>query len=303
MKSDNGILTLGIEGGGTKTTWALVNAAGQVLKHGQSSKGNISHLMDEEILKNFQEIEKKAGQSMQIIGAGFAGCHLAPERARVRRLLQHVWPKVKNLVVGEDTQTAYGSAHGSKEGIIVICGTGSNVYGVKNGRAEKAGGWGFLFGDPGSGYDTARRALVAVFSAYDTDRVVCPLGQRFLQMTKKKALDQLVPHLVNSFDKTQVASLSLAVFEAAGAGDKMAQAVLQEGAVQLAQRVHWISDRLGMTKPAIGCIGSLLEKQEGYRALFTKAVQTKVKGAQVFVITTPGAVGAARMANPLLLAE
>lgn len=302
MKSDNGILTLGIEGGGTKTTWALVDASGLVQKHGQSSKGNISHLKDEEILKNFQQIEKKAGQSIQIIGAGFAGCHLAPERARVRRLLLQVWPKVKNIVVGEDTQTAYGSAHGSKEGIIVICGTGSNVYGVKNGRAEKAGGWGFLFGDAGSGYDTARRALVSVFAAYDKNRVVCPLGQRFLQLAKKKELDQLVPYLVNNFDKTQVASFGLCVFEAAAAGDKMAQAVLLEGAEQLAQRVHWISKRLGMTKPSIGCIGSLLEKQEGYRTMFTKAVQAGVKGAQVFVITTPGAVGAARMANPLLLA-
>src|SRR5205085_1278058 len=53
-------------------------------------------------------------------------------------------------------------------GIVIIAGTGSIVYGRnQRGEAARAGGWGHLIGDEGSGYWIGREALAAVMRAED----------------------------------------------------------------------------------------------------------------------------------------
>ena len=52
--------------------------------------------------------------------------------------------------------------------LALICGTGSIVYGrTVTGELLRAGGWGYLFGDEGSGYAIGIAALRAVMRAYD----------------------------------------------------------------------------------------------------------------------------------------
>ena len=61
---------------------------------------------------------------------------------------------------------AAGSPTGPK--LAMVCGTGSIVYGrTTTGELIRAGGWGYLFGDEGSGYAIGVAALRAVMQAYD----------------------------------------------------------------------------------------------------------------------------------------
>jgi N-acetylmuramic acid 6-phosphate etherase len=300
MKSRNGNLTLGIEGGATKTTWVLMDDAGSILKEGSASDSNIQHVTDAQFTAVMRTIAFRSGANVTAIGAGYAGCQLPKEQARLRKILKSVWPAAKKIIVGEDTVTAYAAAHGTREGIIVICGTGSNVYGRREGRAEKAGGWGSLMADPGSGYDTARRGLQAVYEAYDVDRRVPLLGEYFLRATKQKTLEELVTYIYAHNEKSVIAGLGVCVFTAAQEKDPLALHVLQEGAKALAIRVANVTTRLRLVNPSIGLIGSLLVKSPLYLEMFTKAVKARVKRATLFPITTPGAVGAARLVNPHL---
>src|SRR5438128_1339137 len=53
-------------------------------------------------------------------------------------------------------------------GIVIVSGTGSIAYGRNaNGEAARAGGWGHMIGDEGSGYWIGREALTAVMRAAD----------------------------------------------------------------------------------------------------------------------------------------
>ncbi|CAF4867733.1 unnamed protein product, partial [Rotaria magnacalcarata] len=53
-------------------------------------------------------------------------------------------------------------------GVVIIAGTGSNcvVYNG-DGSSKRAGGWGHLLGDEGSGYWIAQRAIKRVFDHAD----------------------------------------------------------------------------------------------------------------------------------------
>ena len=294
MKS-NGFHTLGIEGGGTKTTWALIDASGAVVREGKTTAGNISHLDDAELATMLGSIRNEAGAEVNSVGGAFAGCHLEPERRRVEVVLRKLWPEVGRVVIGEDTMSAFAGAHGSGEGLIVIAGTGSNVQGHKDGRWEKAGGWGALFADAGSAYDLSRRALEVVYAHFDKTQQVTALGHGFLRRMGQNNLAEMVQPILEHGSKTEVASLCPVVLGAAKEGDRLAKDLIAERAGVLADRVLYVARRLSLKEPNIGLVGGLFEKEQTYVRLFEKAVRARLKAGRIFVSRVPGAVGAARM--------
>ncbi|NDE84738.1 MAG: N-acetylglucosamine kinase, partial [Verrucomicrobia bacterium] len=162
MKQGNvkeGGLILGIEGGGTKTTWVLLGPGGRVMAQGQAGPGNVMLVGGEGLKKIFRQISRALPAQPGAIGGGFAGARGAAEFSLIRSALRFVWPKVAKVVVGQDVDSALAAAWGAGDGFLVIAGTGSNVVGKKNGKKTGAGGHGHLLGDGGSGYDLARRAL------------------------------------------------------------------------------------------------------------------------------------------------
>src|SRR5271163_253675 len=96
---------LGIEGGGTRTTWALVTPKGKVLAKGEAGPGNTLLMSDAALEKLFRTIRRKAGSRMDAIGGAFAGCQLASEKKRVEKILRRVWPKTKTVRIMEDTRS------------------------------------------------------------------------------------------------------------------------------------------------------------------------------------------------------
>lgn len=295
MTKGKDIFVLGIEGGGTKTTWALVDQHENIIREGKTSSGNTQQLNDSQLLALFRSIHSGGGRQVDAIGGAFAGCHLESERQRVKKALQRFWPNVSTIEVGEDTQSALAGAHGKKDGICVIAGTGSNVFGRKNGHWEKAGGWGHLFADVGSGYDIARRGLQEVYAHYDATQKTGKLAERYLAATRQNNLEEMDPWVLAHGSKTELASLSHCVFEAAEAGDRLAKQVIQQGIDGLVLRVQYIAKRLKIKTPSIGLVGGLFEKIPLYEKLFRQAVHQWSPRSSVFVSRTPGAIGASRM--------
>jgi N-acetylmuramic acid 6-phosphate etherase len=265
--------TLGIEGGGTRTAWTLLNPSGRVARRGTASAGNTLLLSDAKLASLLHSIRTQAGSKVDAIGAGFAGCNSEVERGRVRRAVRKIWPQAHRVVVAGDTESALAGAHGQDDGICVIAGTGSNVVGRSRGKVYKAGGWGHLFSDQGSGYDLARRGLEAAYRHYDATEKVGPLGHAFLRATGQNSLEKLVPWILQRHDKTEVASLSPAVFQAARQGDPLAKALIRSGAQALAEHVGFLVRRLKLKKPPIGLVGGLFEKEPIYQRAFRQALR------------------------------
>ncbi len=283
---------LGIEGGGTKTTWSLIDEQGKVVAQGVGEASNLHHVSDPTLLRIFAAIRRSLTVKPQSIGAAFASCHLERDRQRVKKLLLQTWPKVEKIVVDEDTCSAYAGCHGQKDGIIIIAGTGSNVFGIKNGRREKAMGWGSLMADFGSGYSIARAAFVGVYDYFDETQKMGILAKLIVKKAGVSDLEQFVGYILNRESKTEVASYAPCVFEAAAKGDPLAKKILLDQADLLAKRVGYVIKRLGLKKPDIGMVGSLFEKQPVYYNIFSKSVKKSFSVGKLFVSQVPGSIGA-----------
>lgn len=296
---------LGLEGGGTKTTWALFAREGKLLRQGAAGPGNTLLLTDAALEKLLRAIRRQIGAGgirgakVGAIGGAFAGCQLADEKARVEEILRRVWPAAGVVRVMEDTRSVLAAAFGEGPGIVVIAGTGSNVAGQKSAAApiEKAGGWGHLFSDEGSAYDLVRNGLRLAYETYDTTRKISRLAREFLAATGKRSMEELVSFLLRDTSKTAVAQWARCIFSAAQGGDGDAKRVLALGATMLAGNVVVLARRLGFRTPRIALVGGLFENQPGYITAFRQALQRELPRAEVFLLTTPGVFGAARLAG------
>ncbi len=154
MKQSNAkelVPLLGIEGGGTKTSWILLGQGGRRLAGGAVGGSNLLLTGRVGLKEVMKELAKKVTMAPRAIGAGFAGARGKKEVEMARGVLREVWPKAVQVVVGQDTDSALAAAWGGEDGFLVIAGTGSNVVGRIHGKKYSAGGHGHILGDAGSG--------------------------------------------------------------------------------------------------------------------------------------------------------
>jgi N-acetylglucosamine kinase-like BadF-type ATPase len=95
---------LGIEGGGTKTTWARVARDGTVRAHRAAGAGNTLLLDDAALKQLLESIAAAAGHDVAAIGAAFAGCARLEEQHRVERAIRAAWPDVGPVRVIADRE-------------------------------------------------------------------------------------------------------------------------------------------------------------------------------------------------------
>src|ERR1035441_8990474 len=145
---------LGIDGGATKTLAAVLDLQTNALHlaHGGPSNQDAvgARAAVEALLGAADEVIGRAGATSDGLGAAvlaIAGTDTAAVARHVRSARTDAW------IVVNDVVGAWATATGAGPGVAAISGTGSNVFGVgTDGRSWRAGGWGHLLGDEGSGY-------------------------------------------------------------------------------------------------------------------------------------------------------
>jgi N-acetylglucosamine kinase-like BadF-type ATPase len=145
-------------------------------------------------------------------------------------------------------------AAGSPEGwgIALVAGTGSFAFGQsREGRSCRAGGWGFLFGDEGSGYAIAVAGLRAAAQAADGRGPATRLLGAFLEHLQLPSPEALIPIVYRiAGDRAAVAALAEVVLKTAGQNDATARELLDQAARDLAQLVAAVARRLGLAGAA-----------------------------------------------------
>jgi N-acetylmuramic acid 6-phosphate etherase len=287
-------LALGIEGGGTKTEWMLTepgpDGLPHVLEKGVLPASNMKLADDDQLTRLFAAMPEGAAR----VGLFLAGCATEDDRRRLHRLAAVRWPGAR-LAVGSDRDSALATSFGDADGIVVISGTGAAVHGRRGEQTERAGGWGQLLGDRGSGYHLTMQALRQVLSRYDLTGEVSPVAKTILRMLALNGLRDLVDWVMQA-EKMSVARLAPAVFEAAHAGDLGMQAVIEEGARILAQFTGAVARRLEALALPVKLFGGLFVHHPEYAALFRKELAHLLPRAPVEVCSVSGALGAAWLA-------
>ena len=223
--------TLGIEGGGTRTTALLTDARGREIRRASFGPGNVRLLDDRGLVRLFRNIAKQF-EKTNAIGLGLAGARNAKDRARVQTAVEKVW-KGTPCHVTHDLEIAL--AYFNSAAVLVLSGTGSCCFGkAADGRTAKMGGWGHILGDKGSGFEIGLRALKACVFYFDRDGTWSRLGERLLRATGTNEPDDLIDWIAAA-DKHAVAALAPEVFAAAKLRDRIARDILEGAAGMLAK--------------------------------------------------------------------
>jgi N-acetylglucosamine kinase-like BadF-type ATPase len=238
---------LGIDGGGTKTR-CVVGDEKSVLGTGSGSGCNILRVGEacaqDSLARAIHEACLAAGVSPQQIARTCAGISGAADDGIAslvqRSLIEVVGGAIE--VIG-DMEVALEGAFGGDPGIVVIAGTGSIAYG-RNTRGERAraGGWGRVVSDEGSGHWIAVKALAAALRVRDRG-LSADLLDRLMTALEVRTADDLVIR-VNSDPVRDYASLFPVVLASAEAGDHEAADVLEDAGRELARLAEILIDRL-----------------------------------------------------------
>jgi N-acetylglucosamine kinase-like BadF-type ATPase len=140
------------------------------------------------------------------------------------------------LNVTHDAKIALAGALEGEPGIIVIAGTGSIAYGENaQGEAARAGGWGYIYGDEGGGFDIARQAVRAALREHEGWGPRTALTPAVIELTSAAdANDALHRLYTTEWPRSRVAEMAMAVDRIASEGDPLAADILRQSAQQLA---------------------------------------------------------------------
>jgi len=169
----------------------------------------------------------------------------------------------RRLIVTTDAVIALAGATISGQGIITISGTGSIAFGRNAiGRCARAGGWGHIFGDEGSGFDIARQATRALVRAEEGWGPATRLREMLLEATGTHSANEML-HLFygDAWPRSRVAKLARLVDAAATDSDPVAVDILNNAAQQLALFTGAVRQQLWQEEAAIqvAYIGGVFE--------------------------------------------
>jgi N-acetylmuramic acid 6-phosphate etherase len=290
---------LGVEGGGTKTAWVLVEAAAgdgdsgwqlRGIDQGKLPPSNFRLATPERLRAIFGELPKQIDRA----GIFLAGCGTEEDRQSLSRLCREIWPGAA-IVTGSDRESGFAAALGNGDGIVVNAGSGSSVTGKRGDRVENAGGWGHVLGDAGGGYFLSIQALRLILREYDLHRGELQFAAKILRALGMNNYDELV-RWAQTADKMEVASLTPVVFEAAAAGEEQVMGIVEEGARVLCEYTEALASRLHLLAPKVMLLGGLFHRDSIYTHAFRRRLKKNLPDARVANAERAPELGAAWLA-------
>ena len=238
-----------IDAGGTKTVCQLADERGEVLAEARRGGANLQAVGELEVEKVLHDVMEEAIGDHDVrpaaICLGVAGVD-RPDDARVMRgIMRRIGAKARVLVVN-DALIALEAGAPETPGVVVIAGTGSISSGrTDRNQAARAGGWGYVLGDEGSGYWIGRAALRAVLREADRRGPATQLSGLLLHYYGVARAQDLIAQVYHgSLRPAAIAALAQCVQGAFSDGDAVAIGILRSAADQLESAAMSVARRL-----------------------------------------------------------
>ena len=341
----------GVEGGGSTTTVVILSAppgggrasvVGRAVGSGSNgwsigvpAAAAVMHAL-------LREARTAAGlpadaplQSLGVCGSGFLQvrararlpCSQPSQQSALEACFRAAEPTLaRHYYIDNDSPGSIFTGAGGAGGLVLIAGTGSMGQVMAPlaspgapARTANCGGWGHGFGDEGSAYAIAVRAVRGVFHGDDG---LAPAGCAPPASAAAKAAmlahfgiadkDGMLDVFYKDFDKARVAGFARAVAAAATAGDAFCASVLAAAGAELGDMARTLARHLGgaagaSAVPRIVCVGSVWKSWPLLREAFVAAATAPAAGGappplpafQLVRLTETSAVGAAWRAAAL----
>ncbi len=260
---------IGVDGGGSRLRIVIVDEDLQVIAQSQSSTVNPSIIGRNRSADLIRAAIRDVVQGASVdpgkihgVGIGVAGAASDHDASWLQDVVEGAVPQAE-CVPSSDMEIALVGAHGVRQGVLVLAGTGSVAMAVNaSGESARAGGWGYLIGDEGSGYFLGRRALSAVMQAHDGQGSATLLSEHILARLRLTSPEQIITWLYQAEIPRvrDVAQLAPLVLETAAAGDDVAVGIIVSAVDALELLCRTVVHRLDMCNPSIAFAGGLLEQ-------------------------------------------
>lgn len=296
---------LGVDGGGTKTACVVLDRRRNIIGQGRAGSSNRNSVGDEtaraNLTRTVQDALTAAGIQTNMVGvvcAGMAGVDRPLERALMNSWFAELLPGIPTLIYNDALVALASGTGGELYGAVVISGTGMIVYGIDaSGQTRRAGGWGPLFQDKGSGYAIGTAALAAIAQAVDGLGPATSLEGALLDYLDLSTPQALIPWAYSDLAWSRIAELSPLVVECAQQHDPVATTIIEEAAIDLAAAVEHVVrslNLLGETIPIVlsgGNLGSGL-----FSSLVSQHLHSLIPKAQLVRPNVEPVMGAALLA-------
>ncbi len=279
-------LYLGIDAGGTRTTCAISNGQ-KIVARSSAATIKIKKVGADAAFAALSEaismaLKAAEARPAQIVSScvGVAGASIPEVVEWTTRSMRQLLPGSLRVVL--DTDIAHEAAFDDGVGVLVIAGTGSNVYGKnEHGTVARAGGWGPMISDEGSGYWIGRRAVTAAMRAFDSGENTALLS-KIMEGWRVATRDALVS-IANTTPPPDFSALVPQVLDCAEEGDALAKEVLASAGTELAQLAKIVIRRLWFTRgrPKVAVCGGVFTNSMIVRQIFFNSLRAEWPEIQI----------------------
>ncbi|NWL27783.1 ATPase [Paenarthrobacter ureafaciens] len=271
---------IGLDIGGTKTRGVRFQD-GVPVRDESAGSSNVQNVTREQAKANLAELFAKiGGGTVDEVYAGSGGIDTDEDAKALADLIAPHVPGARITVVHDSRLLL--AAGGASTGVAVIAGTGSAAWGRNQaGEEARAGGWGYLLGDEGSGYWLGREAVRHSLRRMNQGLEPDALSQALLDSCGVDDPGKLIA-LFHSPDtgRRYWAQQARLVVEAAAAGDETSQRLLVQAGNDLADLAAQAVRQLGLDGPVIlgsGLGMNVVPIQEAFKARLAGSGITDVR--------------------------
>ena len=278
---------IGVDGGGSKSIGVAADGNGRVLAAFRGKGMNYYQIGMDQARQNLKEIVdallSACGGVCGLLSVGMPALDTTADEPTVRAFAGDVFDPQSLILESDACMTLLGMT-GGEQGMIVICGTGSMALLSDGNGYRAAGGWGYLLGDPGSGYSIAMAGLRAAIRCWEGTGPETGLRKRALVHFGLRQPRDLIALIYDSAcGPDTVARFAGQVFALAESGDKEAERVLEDETRCIAwQAASLLRDAPGVEK--VGLYGGIFQHQPLARRLFADALRDRLPGRAMQIV-------------------
>ncbi|WP_188454192.1 N-acetylglucosamine kinase [Virgibacillus oceani] len=276
---------VGIDGGGTKTIAVLADMQGLIVARSTGGPSNPNVVSKKSLINTFkmllQDLEQQAPvqyKNLRSLFAGIAGTGNAENQKDIEQIIKQLLTEDVELQVVPDSINALYSGTYGDPGIVQISGTGSITYGINGKRKHcRVGGWGYLFGDEGSGYDIGRQGIISVLKSVDGRGPKTKMLKMMLSHFNVDNVYGLIQNIYNSpMPKEEISPLSKIVFQAYKLNDSAANDILYNVVEELVLNIQTLYSKLFETDELVKVVlcGGIFNEREIVPKLIDRKLQT-----------------------------